>query len=257
MWTYNGIDLINKAWVVEEIDGFGIPGLKGKNTNLAGADGERWVKKMFESRRMPFKMRVIGVNPLTGEIDSTARAHLEANIDYLIGLLSTRKLNQLIRTMSDMSKRIAQAEVAGEIFFAGGDMTNYADFVVEFNLPDPHFYAETQRTIALPAGTKVVANPGTAESERFDITLTGPLTNPKITNTTNGVWLQLGGELTDGQTAIINTYDFTVTIGGVSVLSALTHGQDYRWLVLESGNNTLKLEGGAGSAELKYYPAYF
>lgn len=263
-WTFNGIDLTNKAWGIQSIDGLGTPGLRGSNIQIPFMNGNRWIKKRYDSKVIMIIMYVLGVDKTTGTIPqgTTYMEQLDINIDYLLKLFGIRGQHSLKRTMRNGEIREAQAE----IYKLTDPKVNKAGDVritVEFELVDPFFYStdltSQLKTISSTEYTWTHNNPGTAPVTAAVITLKGPLDSPRLENLNNNIWLKYQGAIATGETVIINTKDFTCEKDGENYISAIKHGGDAYWLTLEPGNNNLELttQETGGSIEVEYYPAYF
>ncbi len=123
-------------------------------------------------------------------------------------------------------------------------------FVLPFDLP-VEFDAGS-------GGVGTAINNGDAPAAPV-ITLDGPLTNPRVTNTTTGEFLALTISLTDGQKIVINMEEQTIVQGGVTNrMSAKTAGNFWE---LVSGTNTIKLTtsvaGEAGTATFVWRDAFY
>lgn len=104
-------------------------------------------------------------------------------------------------------------------------------------------------TLPLALGLTTYTSNGTATNAGDlgaypTITINGPITTPRITNSTSGEYIELGISLnTSSDTAII-TYDqdtLSITQAGSSVLNTLTSGSTF--FKIKSGANTLTLTG--------------
>lgn len=76
------------------------------------------------------------------------------------------------------------------------------------------------------------------------ITITGPITTPRVTNSTTGKYIELTVNLSTSSDSVIITYDqdtLSVTQAGSSVLNQLTSGSTL--FKLNPGTNTLTLTG--------------
>lgn len=112
------------------------------------------------------------------------------------------------------------------------------EFQVPIMAPDHRKYATA--TTAIAAG--VVANAGTKLSPPT-VTVTGPSTNPRVTNATDdGKFVQVNTVLAGGQVLTIDMDGWTASIGGVNADALIDPAS--RWFDLLPGNNTLSLTGG-------------
>ena len=267
LWSFNGVSLNTPAWSVatELSKGIGAPAKRGSNLKVPYAFGERYRTKMFEPRVVSLPMAVRGIDKTTGLIPAgkTEKEQLFENIDYLSGVFTTRTQAALRRTWPDGTTiREAQAEVVSELSIPPR-VPLLTKFIVDFYLADPFFYGLTQTnqltTVDSNPETWTHTNPGTAPAIKMTITLTGPLTAPKLENLSNGVWIQYNGAIGNGETVVINTTAFTMMKGAMNMISALRHQGSPFWFILERGSNSLKAtcdSAPSGSLRIQYYPAY-
>lgn len=254
LWVYNGLELSSKGkWDVEEVlEGIGVPKHRGSDIQIPFHNGNKWIKKRFDSRKMVLSMWIKGDN----------KEDLDDNIDSFLQAIGKSGLHTLRRIMRNGEIREAQAELPGGVNFAIKS-PGYARFALEFEMADPFFYGLDPVTesisITSSSQTETISNTGTAPTTKAVITMNGPMDSPKITNLENDIWLQYQGSINSGESVIINTNDFTCTKGGENYIAALAHGGDPRWLILEAGYNQLEIEAGAtgGNLEIQFYPAYF
>lgn len=252
-WTFNGLELTeNTRWGVEQvIEGIGLPNLRGNNTQVPFRHGKRWQKKKFDSRAIIFSMWM----------RANDKQELDENIDTFLKTVGVPGTHLLKRTLRDGSTREAQAEINAEIDFVR-KTPSYTKFALELDLIDPFFYGnKSTETIEIDVTTKTLEhiNQGTTQTDKLIITLIGPLESPKIENLPNGIWLQYQSVINEGDTITINTEDFTCYKGTDNMISAIKHGGDISWMVLESGINNLKITSSSagGSLKFEYYPVYF
>lgn len=254
IWEFNGLSLTsNRKWDVESaIEGVGIPKYRGSDLQVPFQHGKRWVKKRFDRRKVVLSMWIKG----------TDRLDLDDNIETFLKAIGKPGLHTLVRTMRNGESRLAQAELCSEINFIRKN-PGYAKFALEFELADPFFYGITLDTEMTSIGSKIQTwnhvYDGSAPCTAMKITLTGPLSSPRITNESNAVWLQYLGEIASGESVVIDTKYFKCTKGVDNMISAIKHGGDTYWMTFEYGTNQMKLETNTvgGSAKVEYYPAYF
>jgi len=108
-------------------------------------------------------------------------------------------------------------------------------------------------------GSATVTNNGDAPAFPV-ITLTGPLTNPRIINTTLGRYIELNYTLPAGQTIEIDMLNKTIIQGGVTNrLSKKT--DDSQWWWLDPGANVIQLRtnsvGESGTATVVHRHTYY
>jgi hypothetical protein len=115
-----------------------------------------------------------------------------------------------------------------------------------------------------------IFNPGTAEECKAVITLTGPLTNPKIINLTAAnyygglftgyVWVGYMGVIGGGHSVTIDCANFTaVDETGSNVVGNIVHSGAPSFMVFMSGNNSMRVEDDiatTGLVTVEFYPPY-
>lgn len=143
--------------------------------------------------------------------------------------------------------------------------------LVELEATDPRLYAaaessDTGRTISTTSGgltwpltwplawgtaasgTFVATNAGNFETPAT-FTLSGPLTNPRIENVTQGKTLDFGITLSASETLVVDTAARTVLLGGTaSRYSTLTTASE--WFQLGAGGDTIRLAADSGSGSM-------
>ncbi len=253
-WTYNGSALnVFGKWGIESVlEGIGIPDMRGGNTQIPFAHGTRWVKKRFDRRKVVLAMWIRGRD----------RTELDQNIDDFLRTFGRPGTHSLQRTLSSGTVREAQAELSSAIQMVR-KAPNHVKFALELELADPFFYdtmeTEETKTVTSSPLEWTHENPGTAVTVGLEIVLSGPLQNPLLRNRSNDVWLQYLAPIAADETVVIDTKAFTCVVGEENRMTALRHGGDAYWQVLQAGQNLLRLESDAagGTVTLRYRPAYY
>jgi hypothetical protein len=117
---------------------------------------------------------------------------------------------------------------------------------------------DLSRAIASSPTDFVLANPGTERTHEIVLELVGPITNPRITNQTNGVYVELLVSVAGGQTAIIDGKAFTALRGATNDIGSIRHSGARQWMLLEPGNNSIRVTRTAGTGTLttRFRPVY-
>ena len=195
-------------------------------------------------------------------INGKNRAELDLHIDEFLRGIAKPGIHTLRRTLRNSKLREAFGELTSELNFVRKG-PGYAKFALEIELPDPFFYgtevATFHQTIDTQTHTFTHEYGGTAPLTALEIRLIGPMSNPMLMNTNNGVWVQYLGNINLGEIVTLNTKDFSCLKSGVNVISTVKHGGDAYWMIFEGGTNNLKVttETIGGAVEIEYYPAYF
>ena len=253
-WTFNGASLSSRGkWDIEAvIEGIGIPKYRGSDLRVPFQHGNRWIKKRFDSRKVVLSMWIKGID----------RADLDRNIDAFLTAIGKPGLHTLSRTLRSGETRVTQAELCSEIQFVRKN-PGYAKFALELELPDPFFYGTEKTADVRTASTSPFiwthTNDGSAPATDLVITLEGPLSNPVLRNSSTGVWIQYVGTILSGESVVLNTKHYTCMQGENNMISIVKHGGDAYWMILDAGDNSMKLETDVvgGKITLSYYPAFF
>jgi len=254
LWIFNGVELTKYGkWDIEEIiEGIGVPKYRGSNLQVPFQHGNRWVKKRYDRRKVVFSMWIKGNN----------RIQLDNHIDEFIRGIAKPGIHTLRRILPDGEIRESFGELCSELNFVRKGH-GYAKFALEVELPDPFFYGIELVSLNEMIGEKNHTwsheYNATAPLNSMEIKFTGPITNPMLMNTNNGVWVQYLGNINSGEMVILNIKNFSCMKNGDNAISTVKHGGDAYWMIFESGTNNLKLTSDeiGGKVEVDYYPSYF
>ena len=252
-WTYGGTALSTFGVVTQINEYLDFVPRRGEDQQIPYNDGRLFVKKYFESRTFSFGIAM----------KYSTRALLQTALDDLRKLLTAKTEQTLSATMEDASVRTALASVnrSMQVKRIGNDM---ARVVVEFSLAKPFMRSSvlTTTTTTIDASPKAynLTNPGTADDRTMVITLTGPLDNTVITNTTNSVVLTYTGTIGAGASVTINIANFTaVTNAAVNVIGNVSHSGDPHFMVLLPGVNSMSVADDTattGTVKVEYYAPF-
>jgi len=143
-----------------------------------------------------------------------------------------------------------------------------AKIVLVFSLPRPFFRSadaipSAPEEINTSPTTFTTNNPGTIEERNPTITLTGPLQNTVITNTTNNISMTYTGTIADGEVVVISTNAYgeyqAVKDGTTNVIGNVTHNGSAALMVLNVGDNEFSVTdetATTGVVEFSFYPPY-
>jgi hypothetical protein len=243
------IDVINGSGVVTNLDQLvqrgvetitglmSVPEKRGGNLVVPGSHGELHIPgKKYGAANLVSQLWVRGVNPdgtVPGGSDDGARVAFQQNLRTLINLFTVDERLTLRHTLTDGSQREIVGEVTDAIqpeIDSFGRYTN-GRFAVALNCASP-FWADlttVSQTIS-STGAATLTNFVGADTWMEDLTLTfGPSqSNPRLTQASTGLWVQVGKVIAAGQGAVVNTTAWTVTAtGGLSatgLYEALTYG---------------------------------
>lgn len=237
IWTVDGVSLSSLAYDITTRDGMDtVPAVVGSNVNYSQYHGERWVRKYFAASRKTLTMWVGARDPITGVPGANLNAKrqlVDTNIDYLTLLFSRRnKLLDVRRTLSSGAVRQASCEVVATIDPITAGLSD-AKFAVELYVPGVFWRDVSSSTLAsitpgssqLPAGLQAA----TAPMVDLEYRITGPITNPRVTDVESGSYFQYNGVVSSGTTLIVTNTTMGITNG---TLSNMTHFGEVNWLTM-------------------------
>ena len=253
-WIFHGMSLSQRGkWDAEEVlEGIGIPRYRGSDLQVPFAHGSRWIKKRFDRRKVVLSMWIKGKD----------RAELDLHIDEFLRGIGSPGQHSLQRILRNGEVREAFGEVCTEIHFVRKG-PGYAKFALEVELADPFFYGTTLQVDVRSITTGVLewthTNSGSAPCSDLIIKFQGPLANPILRHKGSGIWLQIMGAIEPSETVVIDTANFACSKSGLNLISAVSHGGDANWMVLNAGMNELEVETAVtgGSITIEYYPPFF
>lgn len=250
---------------------YNLPALRGENLVLPGASGARFVPKAFEEGTGVLTCWAIGATQdANGNLSIPAtmagrRQAFEDNMNHLIRLFTRpHRLSTIRAAQPDSSIRRALVEWidwSEPEVMAGGTR---AEFTMGYTIPTVWWEDETTTTQTAPAGATL---PKTMDLTSFsnmtgfidDATLTvvGPISNPKITDSETGAFVTYNGTVATGSSWVVNVATFSSTIGASSVLSSTTHTGGYKLLTIPNcfvnvDTPRLVLSGSAGAASTTF-----
>lgn len=269
-WEVDGTPLNTYAWAIETFGGsrFGLPPLRGTDVAQAYRPGQSFRPKVADSRIVSMNMWVVGADPEsdTGAATAAVRQQFISNLRTLQKLFWTpRREIVLTRRWEDlggMTVADAKAQISGlmEPTFTG---RHRAVLSVDLKLADPFYYGTVATHTFSPGDTFTMANPGDDTSPtNLQITLTGPLTNPSLSNaaTTPPVVVSYTGAIGSGETVVLDVAAprAVSSVGPTLVNSKITASGSLWWMEMFPGNNaiTFDADAGSGTCEISYRPAY-
>ena len=253
------------------IEGLEIPPIRTSSGDLSGADGG------YVSGQN-YGIREIVVNGVAGDFDYSSYAQLRAE---MASKLPIRQVLPMTVTTDDSNEYYTEVYLID--FKMDVTPLNSGEFQITLMAPDPYFYltnpynndgwveVEINKSsgggyptpYVLPveweAGTTpaIVNNP-TNNVINPVIVLEDAWTNPKITNTTTGEYVQVNVSMSQGDELVIDLQRRTIVLNGGSILANFANGSSWWWLV--QGNNTIEIESDSGNdgtiGTLKYRIPY-
>lgn len=259
-WTYDGVSLSNYVagnmiWDIRTWNGLdNIPGINANGSasgassgtngmfQLAQMHGEFWYPQYFTAATRLLTMFVTQNDQSTGASPTSidvARQNFDKNLESLTLLFQRRRnLATLLRNRSDGTTRKALVTVDAVIQPSLVPITN-ALLTVELTFPDPFWWDSTDTILAtLPAAFSgvVTGMAGcTAPVNDMQFNITGPVTNPRVTDNESGSWFQYNGTIAAGKTLVVHNVNMSIDDGGTGWSPALVnmqHAGDSNWLTL-------------------------
>lgn len=256
-WIFGGTALSSFGKVTLINDYLDFVERRGENIIVPYQHGRVFVEKYFDERKLSFGIAVVG----------TSASDLETKMDTMRALFAPRTQQTLAMTREDTTVRNAQATVDKAL---GVERLSdkIARVVVDFTMPSPFFrlstaIADNTTTINANPTAMVFSNPGTVEERNPTITLTGPLSNTVITNSTNGCVLTYTGTIASPRVVTITTNSQGEYIAtndlGTNVIGNITHSGSAALMVLNVGSNTLSIADDThttGAVKISFYAPF-
>lgn len=262
-YTFGGVDFSSLAVLTRAVEGADdLPQLRGEDAPFTGMAGRRPLGKLPDSKTFTIGLWVMGDDPVT---EPTTATKTRATLDALLAVLVLRVQQALVRYMPDGSTRTAMAEVVSIGQFedpASGELIGLA---VEFLLADPWWYAAAVLvpdpdpiTIAASPTAVSLAHPGSVPTHRISIDLVGPLSNPRITNTTTGGYVECLVTVAAGTHLVIDCEAYTALNDGANAIGSIRHSGGFPFLELVPGTNDLEITATdlGGTFQLTFEPPY-
>lgn len=281
-WEIDGVSLNVPGWNLSTLGGrFNVPPLRGEDLTYAYVPGDQPGNYVPGARDLTFRMWLIGATPATGALNVDQRRAWNDNWKFLTRLFWSPKrmltiTRRLLLTDPGTGTGVIQTTTAQGRYVQGlePDMTGRtrATFTVDVKLCDPFFWStETSTTVTLD-DPEVIANPGDFDAghRNFFVEFHGPLTNPKLTNSSTDpdVWVKFTGTVDDDRHLTLNTEMFSAALnlpGEFSIpeyqlnrVGYISHSGAHNWMGLAKGNNTLTLtaDSGTGHAVVRFRAPY-
>jgi hypothetical protein len=254
-WTFRGTDLSSYTVLVRAIDGAeDLPALRGSNIPVPNLPGQMYAPKLPDTKRLALALHVTNMDAAGGLTAASQLRQAQANLEMLRRLFSIPGTGSLVHVLPDGSSRTAQAEVVrfqsvepeyGRHAFAA---------IVDFELADPYFYGanvvDATRSIAASPTDFTFTHPGEQRTNRIVFDFVGPISNPRVTQQTTGIYVEALVTVGAGLHLLIDCGLFTATNDGVNAIGSIRHSGDFRWMIVEPGAQTLRVTATAPGGTL-------
>lgn len=251
-WSFGGVEFsqTGAVLVVDLSSVHGMPAVRGDNPEIPLREGRLHAEKLFDQRVL-----TLGVY-----LEGRSIAEFEQRLTAFQTVCGRRNRQTLVRTLADRSQRSTLAEVIK--FDPKPDSPVTAKITIDFLMAEPFFRSVQQvnQLVAVNANPTLfsLGNGGSVTDKTALITMTGPLSFPKLTNLTTGVWVGYNGNVAVGNVVTIDTAAMTCLLDTGNRLDVLTHSGDAYFMTLAPGNNDMKLESPTtgGSVRVQFYPPF-
>lgn len=250
-WDFAGIDLATFARHVRSVEGADdLPPLRGEHRAIPGIDGRDPYEDEFDERTLGLVIDFAPADENGALVEPTEYAQMLANWHTFVRVAASRTLQTLGRTRAGV-RRTADARVI-EIRGEQGPTHVLRTAGVRWALPNPWFYgadvADLARPIAASPTDFTLDHPGQVATHRAVLDFTGPITNPRVTNLTTGVYVECLVAVPAGQNLVLDCEHFTALLNAVNAIGSVRFSGATKWMVLAPGANNLRVTGSAMTA---------
>jgi len=265
----DGVNMRSQAWNVATLTGrFSMPAARGDDLQLPGKSGYVFTaNKPFDAGIGVLALWVTGANS-DGTLPATQtlrQQQMRTNLATMQRFFTRRHRLSVIRaTQPDGSIRQASVQ-----FTDWGEPEVQAEgtrisWTIGFTIPGVFWRDESDTTQQTATGatlpktldlTSFANMTGVIEDAVFSVT--GPITNPRITDRETGQYVEYIGTLASSSVWTVDAGAFTSVVGASSVLSSTRHSGGYNFLTISNifGTSTtpsLQLTGTAGGTNTKF-----
>lgn len=245
-WTFAGVDLSSYATLVRSLDDAeDFPPLRGEDLAVPNLAGRRWKPKLPDAKRVGLGLLITDMDAAGGLTAADVQAQAQANLDALRTTFAKPGLFPLVHILPSGASRSALAEVVQ--FQATEQRGRRQAFLatVDFMLADPYFYGadlvDAARSIPASPTAFALVHPGSARTSGIVLDFLGPISNPRFTNTTNGLLLECLVTVAAATHLVVDCRTFTAENDGVNAIGSIRHSGDFRWMILEPGSNSISV----------------
>lgn len=263
----------NSTTQVLEIDGLeGLPELRTQDDNRGYNDGMFSGRDFYSGRNITITMLTVGGNGNSAQqnfrLVQNAMLPQQQGTTPLYFQLSSTDTQKVIN-----GRVRARQTIVDPNYTYGYVKSQYTIFC-----PDPRYYNSTYTTTSLLPSVALgrtynrtynieygggsagatVANTGNVATYPL-ITITGPITNPTISNQSTGQYITVNTTLLVTDTLVIDLYNKTITLNGSPARNLLAGNS--QWFGCDPGNTVISFTGsgttvGTTVATITYSPAF-
>ncbi len=272
-WEINGVSLQTLGWNITSGGGdlMSPPPMRGEDIVIPYVPGAVLQPRIPDSRTISFSMWVQGSDS-DGRVPASAtmRAEFEKNLKMLRALFwNGGQPVTLTRRWKNYGAGAVVSASATAIFEGGfaPAMTGSqrATYSVDMRLPDPFFYGAEELLATFSGATSQtipVTVKGDYESTSIRLEVDGARNNVRLTNTGEGIWVNLNQNLSVSDKAVLSVDAWTAfknpTGTSVNVIRDVTYVGHTRWMSLTPGARNLSVTStsGTGAVRVYYRPKY-
>lgn len=215
---------------IESVEGLETPMSKLDEIQRAKDHGSWDYADYLEARKITF----------TGDIVGTDATDFEGKVNELRAALlpAESALPLILNIPGDVVKRIYCKPIRRKLTTDRNYSNFYGKWAAEFIAGDPRIYADVESEL-IGAGT--AENAGIFATPPV-VVITGSSTNPKITNTTTGEFIEITTTVASGEDLVIDFANKTIYNDTDSAYAAMTATST--WWDLDPGDNVIAFTGG-------------
>jgi hypothetical protein len=252
-WDFANVPLNRPNVRVRNISGpYSLPPLRGSNVALSSRAGAIWLPKLHEPRHITLELLIF--DPGGGEHELIRRT-----VEEFATLFARATQDTLTHYEPDGTIRTAQAQVEAFVPVDTSGIGIVWSCSVDFLLSDVYLYGPniTDAARAIPASptTFTFTHPGIVRGMRITLDLLGPITNPRLTNVTNGIYVEALVTVAPGTHLVIDAVN-----AGANAIGSIRHSGSRELMFFEPKANLLSVTGsamtGATALTTTFSPAY-
>jgi Phage tail protein len=264
----DGTSLMTYAYAISTLAGREkLPPKVGENIRIPYRNGRIWKPKTYDQQVITLGMWIRDRDVNNVRTAGETRGQFNSNLRALKRLFAPTgrqlALTRVLVFATGTETHTALGEASSQMDLSPVTI-RYGTFTVDITMADPWWYGPGTSNPVTSSGA-TINNPGDVEATNMVVTLNGPLTNPRLSNSSlsPAVTLSYTGTILSGQFVTLDCNGFTAfDSSGNSVIGNVSHGGSLRWMLIEPGNNTMSLDNGSGgspgtgNATIVYSPPY-
>lgn len=231
-----------------------IPTLRGSDVPHPGLPGQRARNRI---------LNLLSIE-LTGWIQAPSLSQLAVERKDLLGLFRPSKGPvSLAATLENGVVISIPARVVDDGVTWGDEPGATRKVNVAMEASDPPYWrapevADLARAVAASPTDFILTNVGNERSHEISFEFVGPITNPRVENQTNGIYVEALVDVLTGESLIIDGKAFTALLEGVSAIGSIRHSGSRLWMLLEPGANSMRVTSTApgGTVTSRFRPVY-